>query len=35
MMKAATEKDFKSLNIIPILKFGAKIRGGDQKHTGF
>jgi hypothetical protein len=26
-MKAATAEDFNSLKVIPILKFGAKIRG--------
>jgi hypothetical protein len=27
MLKTATVKDFISLRVIPILKFGAKIRG--------
>jgi hypothetical protein len=31
MLKAATVKDFISLEVIPIPKFGAKIRGQGKK----
>jgi hypothetical protein len=33
MLKTATVKDFISLRVIPILKFGAKIRGQGVKTS--